>query len=72
MNDASTDSSDSIIDKCHDKTFIKTYTFASRVTTGKVRNIGLDLANEFSSEYVTFCDSDDLLDGAIVRNILLT
>lgn len=71
LDDASTDSSTSIIAKYKDKRFVETFSFIERVSTGKVRNIGLDLACQLSSEYVAFCDSDDLLDIGIARNMAL-
>lgn len=71
IDDASTDASISIIEQYNNKSFIITNYLNSKIPTGAVRNKGLDLANKFESEYVAFCDSDDLLDIAMARYIAL-
>lgn len=71
LNDASTDSSEKIIDCYINKPFVISYKFESRVSTGQVRNIGLDLANRISSDYIALCDSDDIMQIKVARNMAI-
>lgn len=71
IDDASTDSSVSIIEQYKDKPFIIKEYFSNKIPTGEIRNEGLHLAKKLASKYVAFCDSDDLLDIEVARNMAL-
>lgn len=71
VNDASTDKSTEIITNYDCKPYVNNKRLIKRVSTGEARNIGISIANNFKSKYVGFCDSDDILNLTVARNIAL-